>query len=321
MNKKTLVITGVHTIVTHQMPHVDEVAGIVLLRQYGEEKFPGIKKAKFVFWDAGSRPHDKKNWMDHAKEGRLLVGIGGGCFDEHPNENTDRAKSHCAATLIAEYLGIDKKPEVQQLLKYTLNNDTNGGTNPFDLGALINLGNKTWWDTDPQAIFSWAMQPIEWHLLKQRKFFIETKKEFDTYANIIPIVYKGRTIKIVAIESNDTEIGAYARSEHGTSAAIVIQKNEKGQIAITSQKRAAINFDEVIVHLRKKEAQIKRLPFQGLDLSVDGTLPEIDNWYYDKPAGRILNGSLSAPNVTATRIYFNCIIDIVCETLENVSKN
>ena len=32
-------------------PHLDPIAAIYLLQEYGEEKFPGIKEAEFYFWE------------------------------------------------------------------------------------------------------------------------------------------------------------------------------------------------------------------------------------------------------------------------------
>lgn len=320
MNTNTL--TQVHTIVTHKRPHIDEVVAIVLLKMYGREKFPGIQNAKIDFWDAGIQSVASKNWKQHHKEGVLLIGLGASCFDEHPNESIDRKKEECAATLVANYLGIRQKPELEQLLRYTLNNDTKGGNNPFDLAAVFNLGNKTWFDKDPQAIFEWMAQPIEWWIAKQKRFFIETKAEFDEYANVFPCIYKGREIIVVAIQSNDEEIGAYARSDYGANAQVVIQQNSKKQVAITTQKRAKICLDDVMAALREKELYYKKLPvLKNVDLKSDGTLIGIPEWFYDKPAARILNGSLSAPTVVATKIPFKEIVKIVHQKIcVNFSK-
>lgn len=302
---------SINTIVTHKRPHVDEIVAIVLLQQYGRTMFPGIEKAKIEFWDAGNKTPDGKNWKQHHQEGRLLIGVGSSCFDEHPSTDKDRADEHCAATLVAKYLGISDKPELEQLLRYTLTNDTKGGNSPFDLAALITLGNKTWFDTDPQGILEWSMQPITWWLQKQIKFFTKTKAEFEKWANVFSCLHKGREVIVVAIQSDDIEIGAYARSGYGAQANIVIQQNSKGQVSISSQKRANICFDDVIVEIRKKEAKLKHVQYSGLNLGADGTLPEIPEWYYDKPSARLLNGALSAPNVPATKIDFEDLVSIV----------
>lgn len=306
----------IHTIATHKMQHIDEVVGIVFLKYYGRKKYPGIEDAKIVFWNAGSRTPDGRNWKEWYKEGYLPVGVGGSKYDEHPSDATDRKEGHCAATLIAKDLGIDNLLEVQQLLQYVVTNDTKGGNNPFDLASAFTLANKTWID-DPLGCLEWQMQIIRLYLLKQINFFTKTKSEFEKYANVFECIYQGRSVTVVAVQSDDTEIGAFARSEHGANAAIVIQQNSKKQVMISSQKRAKICFDEVIIELRRKEANLKGLNIRGIDLKADGTLLEIPHWYYDKPAARIMNGSLSAPDVQATEIPFCEVVKIVKTKLCN----
>ncbi len=315
MNTNTQVLSAVNTIVTHRRPHIDEIVAIVLLRAYGEKKFPGIKNATLAFWDAGSANTDNKSWKQHHREGRVLIGVGGSCFDEHPSATNDRKDGHCAATLVAQYLGISDLPELEQLLRYTLNNDTKGGNNPFDLAALTNLMNKTWFDTNPQGAVNWAIQAVEMLLQKQVKFFRQTAKEFNEYAEVIKCDHKGKNITVVAIQSNDEDMGAYARSDYGASAAIVIQQNQKGQVSITSQKRAKIDFSKAIVVIRRKEAYLKKIDFSKMNLTIEGTIPEISEWYYDEPAARILNGSLTAPNVAATQIPFGELIGMIIKAL------
>ncbi len=267
--------------------------------------------AKIEFWDAGTKTPDGRSWKEWHKDGYLLVGLGASCFDEHPSEKDKRSEQHCAATLVAKYLDIEERLELEQLLRYTFTNDTKGGNNPFDLAALITLGNKTYFDIDPQGIMEWAMQPVKWWLLKQIHFFTKTKKEFDDHAYIFECLHKGKQVTVVAIQSDDVEIGAYARSQYGASAQVVIQQNKKGQVSISSQKRANVCFDEVIAAIRQRECSLKKINFVGLDLKVDGTTPQLEEWYYDKPAARILNGALSAPTVPATKIPFEQIINIV----------
>ncbi len=89
---------------------------------------------------------------------------------------------------------------------------------------------------------------------------------------------------------------------------------------ISSQKRAKICFNEVIIELRKKEARFKNISYSGLKLDDDGTIPEIPEWYYDKPAARILNGALSAPNVPVTKIPLEEIVKLVQRELNKNFK-
>lgn len=315
-------ITPVTTFVTHKMPHIDEVVAYALLCTYGEKMFPGIKSAKVEFWDAGNKTPDGRTWQQWLRDdGYLIVGCGGGCFDEHPTNNTDRKDEHCAATLVAEYLGVHKKDELQAILKYALSNDTKGSTNQFDLASLVTLGNMTWFDSDPQGAFTWATQPVLWHIQKQIKFFTETRKEFDTYAEVEPVIHNGREICIVSIESNDTQIGPYARSIYGASAEVVVQRNAKKQISITTKQAKMINLDAVMMKLRLAEMRMNRSKTHlgAADLVREGTAPGSECWYYDRQAMRIFNGSLSAPDVPPTKIPWKDVVEIIRQTLRDQS--
>jgi hypothetical protein len=319
--KPTLVPISVHTIVTHKRPHIDEIVAIKLLKVYGRKVFLGIEKARVEFWDAGSKTPDGKSWKEWTKNGYLLVGVGGSCFDEHPAEKLERKEGHCAASLVAKYLGIENYPELQQLLKYTIDNDTNGGKNPFDLAAIITAGNKEWFETDPNSCLEWALQSVTIMLNRQIKFFSETKKEFEMHAYIKKCLYQGREITLVAIESDNTDVGAYARSEHGASAQIVLQRNSKHQVTIITQNRARISLDAIFIKLVTKEKKLKGTYSGEVFTAREGSIPGVEEWYYDLPARRILNGSLSAPNVKPTRIPFEMIVDMVVHHLNNSVLN
>jgi hypothetical protein len=302
-----------HTIITHKRPHLDEILAILLLIMFGEKFFPGISKAKFEFWDAGNKTIDGRPWQEWQDEGFILVGVGGGRFDEHPTHNNDRKEGECAATLVAKALRIHNEPWLDKLLKYTTTVDTKGGNNPLSIENLIRLGNKQWFDQNPVASMEWALQSVRIYLDDQIKFFTETKKEFDTHADVLTGFHDGRKITIVAIDSHDTDVAAYARSPFGVEADVVIQTGSTGNIFISSQKRSKINLDEVIKLLRNKEMALNdfRGKLDAIALVKEGHAPGSEVWYYHKPAGIILNGGPSAPTTPATKIPFETVVALV----------
>ncbi|MDO8618405.1 MAG: hypothetical protein Q7R49_00505, partial [Candidatus Daviesbacteria bacterium] len=76
-------------LVTHINPHLDDIAGIWLLKKYD----PDFKDAKIEYISAS------RNAAKEATE-KTFVGTGGGRFDEH-KEGLDGT---CAGTLVYEYL-------------------------------------------------------------------------------------------------------------------------------------------------------------------------------------------------------------------------
>jgi len=117
-----------HTIVTHENPDLDAILSSLLLKQFGEEKFPGVSKAKIEFVSAGTL-YKGENAQTLLDRGVIMVDTGGGQFDTHPDENNkvDRSKLNRSATdLVAEYLGIIYDPLWKLLIEYTRIHDSTG---------------------------------------------------------------------------------------------------------------------------------------------------------------------------------------------------
>jgi hypothetical protein len=119
-------------------------------------------------------------------------------------------------------------------------------------------------------------------------------------------------------ESNDTQIAAYARSTHGANADVVIQRYPTGHTFVTTKKMSNISLDEVMKYLRIEERKINGIT-NHLDhevLIAEGNVEGAECWYYHKPAGSILNGSRSNPDIPATKIALGKIEDIVKKSLQ-----
>jgi hypothetical protein len=100
-------------VITHKKPHFDEVAAIIALRRLAREIFPGIENADFVVEYTGQNGLiDSKTWQQHLREGTILVGRGGGPFDEHPTmEGGKRKKGSTACSLVIELRGAQAQDE------------------------------------------------------------------------------------------------------------------------------------------------------------------------------------------------------------------
>lgn len=113
-------------ILTHEFPDLDAILSVLLLRKFGEEKFPGVSQAKVSFSSAGQLPDDLTP-KQLEKKGILAVDIGGGRFDSHPSSTTGKAKHDRSATdLVAEYLEVIDHPEWALLVEYARLQDTTG---------------------------------------------------------------------------------------------------------------------------------------------------------------------------------------------------
>jgi hypothetical protein len=154
----------VRELFTHWNPHAEEIFAIFLAHLFGEEFFPGIRKALVKYVDAGSFFPDADLQLPMLQ--RLYLGSGGGRFDEHAHPGLER-KTGCAATLFAEALGVRNRLGVKKLLDYLEREDLQGNTKPFELPALIKARHPYNKLTTQDELD----QPLNWALLAFNTLF------------------------------------------------------------------------------------------------------------------------------------------------------
>lgn len=301
-----------HTIVTHENPHLDEILGIWLLRKFGEKVFPGISSAKIEFWGTGGQSPDGRSAKEYEREGVLLIGVGGGRFDEHPAVNGERKKEECAATLIAKDLGLRDEPTFEKILNFAVNSDLKAaGSHPFDIASIAKVFYQQ--TSDPQEVIEWVMKGIEVKYQEQLQFFELTRKEFEDKAEIEEIQGPGRMLRMVSIVSNNVLMNKFARSIHGVNADIIVQKQSSGNVQIFTNAKSGLVLYDIAQMLRLTEQELKK-DIRTKDwklLSVEGKVEGAEEWFFQVQGQMLLNGSLTATNVPATKIPFERIKEIV----------
>jgi len=312
-------------VATHFRCHEDELGAFVGLKHYGDRMHPGISQAiknkQFLLFDAGLTGPGGKTWQQlHEEEGIVCVGVAGSPYDEHGLPDHLRGQE-CAATLVAKSLGIAYRPEMKLFLDLLLQHDRNGENFQLSNSANIRRMHKYWSKKGLGAeieTIEYGMQALEMFLVAQQQFFNETKKEYDEYARNTKIRYRGNLLNITTICSDNEDISAYAKYR---GAQLVIVKNQRGHTFIDTAKSPVIVLNEVIANLRMRELDLKRgrYHYQDPKLYEEGAYPGLDEWYFQQEAGRIMNGSPSAPNKPPTRIQFREVVDIVINTLKNAA--
>ena len=142
---------GVKIIVVHPDPHPDELVAILFARSKpGLVYFPGADKAPIETWSKADE-RLKHPPEDLARDGHLLIGIGGGLFDEHATEHGPMKHDGCASTLMAGLLSFDKVEQLKKLLNHIERHD-NGHWGPFDLATAVMQMYDEGRPTDPALI-------------------------------------------------------------------------------------------------------------------------------------------------------------------------
>lgn len=309
-----------HTIITHQGPHFEEDVAVWLLRKFGETKFQGISTAKIEFWSTGGTTPDGRSAEDYEREGILLLGIGGGRFDEHPSANGERKQDECAATLVAKALGVDDDPALDAILQFALHNDLHGGSGYlFDVARIVKVSQQMGLNSSEDSIV-WASLGIETVYQEQKQFLVETAKEFEELAKIqsIPGPF-GRKLTMVNVVSDNALINPFARSARGANADIVIQGHKSGHVQIFTNRKSRLIIDDVAQMIRWTEQKIKvdrgiLKRFETTDwneLAAEGRAKGAEEWFYHIGLRALFNGTLTALKVPPTKIPFDDIKDIV----------
>jgi hypothetical protein len=299
-------------ILTHERPHLDEIVAIWLLHKFGEQRFPGISAAAVTFTsirklaEAGLKPED------YEAQGTLLLGIGGGRFDEHPTLEEGRKAGDCATTLVARELGVSDDPSLAKILRFVRAADVEGNASPFDVSYVVKLLHARYPD-DPRRVIDWALVAIEAKYQEQLRFFTVVKPEFDAKARVEEIAVGQRRLRIVTIDSDEDGIHKYARSEYGARAAVVIQRRSSGNVAVFGNKQAGVDLREAakLVRLAEREAKGLEPAADEERLLAEGYAPGAEEWFYHKQGQMLLNGSLTQADVPATRLSLDRIAELV----------
>ncbi|GAC1370216.1 MAG: hypothetical protein NVSMB39_2830 [Candidatus Saccharimonadales bacterium] len=305
-----LVTQQITVIETHEEPHLDELVAIFLLREFGTEVFPGADTAKLVF--------RRRNIEDMAKtademeaDGILLIGMGGGRFDEHAVGDKPRSDGHSAASLMAEAIGCDKLPSLRGLIKYATDCDLGGGDGSFGLAKMVGLLNFLN-PNDPLKVWSWTCEALRAHQAHQKTFFRDGKM-FRSHARVVKHPYGDKTIKVASIQTDAKLMKAYAFSQFGGLVDVLIQRNRRGNIQIFSR---GVDLKDLPAMIRAAELEKRGITINDdLDLSAAGTMAKIPMWHYFPEGRMLLNGSNTARQVEESKLSLKDVQTLALKAL------
>ncbi len=288
----------------------DTACAVFLLRQYGERLFPGAGRADIQFTTAVPAG---KTAEDFEREGTLLIDLGKSRFDHHTDVHGRR--DQCASGLIAEYLGIAKRPELRKLLNYVRRDDLEGkgtlSTDPLDrafgLSGIIMNMNRVHAD-HPKVVLEFVISVFAAHVFEEYRRQVEMPAEWrDLKASgkgteKMITARDGRSLRLIAVESDNISLPGFLRAF--IKADIVIQRGSSGHTNIITRQESRLDLKELVAAIRQEEARRK-----DLTLAVDAEtlrkpnhLAGVEEWFFDTAATTLQNGGVKPDGVTATRI-------------------
>jgi hypothetical protein len=289
----------VNRIVMHQNPHLDELMATKLLKHHGEEKFPGVGKAQLVTW--GKKELAANPLEMTIAAGSLLVGLGGGMFDEH---GRDGERQDCATTLVAKHLGLMGDPTVGFLANAVFLADAKNDGPLKNLADTIKDLNRYWSGScDLENLFQ-QFNVLMLVQIARREEYLEAKRIFKTR-------HKGRVNGITLAAAMGISNTQYQHAARQGGAEIIIQRDGEGHTQIFGGEN--LDMAGLSIRIRKAEmAKSKIRPTRFLnemDLAARGTLADIPQWCYDHD--NLLNGSESFTDVTPSKIDFHDLVLLV----------
>jgi len=340
-------------IVTHFRPHADELIALMFLKNFrnGEEKFPGVKNAKIEFLSSGKLPNGQtyKDFPD-----TIFLGVGGGPFDEHAGADQERAEGEVCATMVAKYLGLDSKPELQGILNIVKDEDLSGAKEKDSLSVIVKFLHSCFKE-NYELIYKWSEIAYMAHInnflnkgssklftLSDTKkileatnhpefaWWVETaskaheyqdseyKKALEEYkikAKVERFIASdGLPVDMAVISSDSEEMNRAARSN---KMQLIVQFNGRGNVAIFTYRKRNLNLTKSFVLLRMAEQHYRgRIMIKDEKiLGEEGTIEDIP-WYLFHTRDMGFNGSLTTSEIEPTRIPHNKISELVKEGLK-----
>ena len=306
---------GINRIITHEQPHLDELFAIFLLQRFGREMFPGIDHATIEFSRKASVANGSSTPEELEAQGILLIGIGGGRFDEHPVAGKPRKDGDCAASLVARAIRCHRRPELNRLLKYTTSNDLNGVTSTFELAEMVRLMNRQF-PHNPYRVWTWTQQALSAYVDQQHAFFHEARIAIKNDGVLSTVTLDGAIHKVLSIQTEAAQVKAYAFSRNGAYHAVVVQRNGKGHVQVFSNKHYRLDLQGVVALIRRAELNAAgEEPDDASDYTTSGTMPEVPQWHYFLEGQMLLNGSMTDPDATPTLLSLEDVTSIVLKEL------
>ena len=313
-------------IILYPRPHVDNIAALFLLREFGLAAFPGIETAALEFWPVvppGKTPDE------YEAEGVLFVDLGGGRFDHHHDEHQPNVAKTTAAQLVAEHLGLADQPVLKRLLEFVRRDDVEGrgiiSKDPLDrafgLPAIIMNLNRNY-PKNPEFVVDLVTRIFQsWYAEEYRRKVLMPQEWAELQANgraqKIHIPTSVRPLTVVAIESDSPTMVGFLRAVGDVQADIVIQRMSSGHTNIvTKQDRdrtmAKLNIGPLVSAVRSAEAAKKGLALPAdVDLAKPGRIEGLEEWYFDTAANTLQNGGAASQGISPTHLSISELVELL----------
>ncbi|MDD2785904.1 MAG: hypothetical protein PHS79_03355 [Patescibacteria group bacterium] len=314
---------SIHTVAMFPKIQADTASAYYILKNFGKNFFPGVAQAKVVFWTA--LPEDKTA-QQLESEGFLTIDLGG-IFDHHISNVESGKREECAASLIAQHLGVENDLTLKKLLTWAKRDDLQGkGTmsadpldRAFGLSGIIMNANREY-ANDPQKSLDLITHIIDLHVHEERRRQIELPMEFEKLeqegkVEVFSLRQGGAELEAMFVETDNVAMAGFLRAAKKID--LIIQRRTSGHTNIVTQQARSIDLRPLAAVLRLSEAEKKNieLDVDEATLMSSGRIKDIDEWYYDDAANSIQNGGVNPEGVKPTKLSRDEVVALVRDAI------
>jgi hypothetical protein len=296
------------TIALPTRPQPDTIVAIFILKKLGSNILKGVDNSEYLFIP---RLPDGTTDDGLLKQGILPIDIGGGAFDHH-----NKSVQTTASNLVADFLDERENPALAKLLQYAERDDFHGkGTistdsldRAFGLSGLIASLNRKYVQ-NPQEVIDILLPILEAHFEEEWRRAFEMPKELEEklsngLAQVFNVRQRGKNLKCIFVETDNTSMAGFLRSKLGGGFDIVALRLSSGHVNILTKPAQKIDLRSLVVIIRIQEAESRRNTLDGAPhhLAISGVLDDVPQWYYDQATNSLLNGGPNPNNVESTAI-------------------
>ncbi len=309
--------TTIRAILTHEHPDLDAALCVWLLRRYGGAKYPGIENVPVMFTPAGHLPDGLDPDTLERERGILAVDTGGGRLDTHGRGRAVSAQRGAASAslLVAEDLGVARRPELTKLLEFVRLQEVRGRSiesrRPMDhLVCLPSLfrGLNLCHASEPQRVIDIAMELFDAARATELDW-LQAKKDYAS-ARVLRLDNKAR---LVGVESDSTSAAKVARLHR---ADLVVHRNSLGHTGVTVHTRGRLgdlDLSPLAAMLRLAEAAARGEPVDVAELYHVGM---VGGWYLHDSGKIVAKGSPKNPTVEPSCLSVQEILDLAAAVIE-----
>ena len=220
----------VERILNHPNPDNDTILSLFILYEWGEDRFPGVRKAIDKYQITASPERYQPLGYTPEKclqEKTLLIDTGGlflpqfGIIDHYPHAKDSRLKGYCASDLVAIICGVYEARPLQRLLKSISQVDLDGlpAQEKSDIFAQCHVDRTR--ALSPQRALKSFFATCRFAIEAQARFF-EAEEEYLASSTLYRVSNGGEKLNLCVVEgSPNKNITRFARSPYASTRAHV----------------------------------------------------------------------------------------------------